>query len=249
MYRLPLDALRFEVKNSILYKIDPRAKLTVSTIYALYTALTNNIYIHLILLGYLFIHLTVLGKIFRKTLRNIVILLPLVIIVFLANYIVTFSITSSLIPAIKLVNIVLSLNIFFLTTSPDDFSMTLEKLGFPITITLALSLSIRYIYVLSKTLQEIIDAQLSRGHKLDTGSLVQRIKNYIPIVVPLLIISVRKSILVAETLESRGFNEKIKRTPMITLTFTYIDSTYLLSSILSLILIHWITNYMVTFLA
>ncbi len=233
MYRAAVEALRFEEKDSLLFKTDPRAKLAISIAYAIVAALINNLLIQTVLTVYLILYLTILGKIARKVGKNLMLITPLAIIVFIANYIVTYNLVGSIVPAQKLINLVLSFNLFFLTTSPDDFSLTLEKLGLPLTVTLALSLSLRFVYVLAKVLQEIVEAQLARGHRLDTGGFLQRIKNYIPILIPLIIISIRKSMIVAETLELRGFHEGSKRTTMEELRITWADIALLIASLLT----------------
>ncbi len=230
MYRLSYKAFKFEKKDALLFKLDPRVKLAVSIYSMAIAVLMNDIYWLILFTIYLLIYIAGLGKISRKVLRNLVVLTPLMIIIFVANYLVTYDIIYSIVPAIKLVCLVASMNIFFLTTSPDDFSLTLEKLGLPLTITLSFSLSLRFIVILSKQLNEIIDAQLSRGYSLDKGGLIQRIKNFIPILVPLIVLSIKRSIDIAETLEVRGFRTDVKHRPYYDLKIKPIDTIFLFAS-------------------
>jgi len=60
----------------------------------------------------------------------------------------------------------------------------------------------------------VVDAQRSRGLELDKGNLLRRIRNYIPILIPLLLIAIRRSLELAEALESRGFPGKEGRTSL-----------------------------------
>ena len=53
--------------------------------------------------------------------------------------------------------------------------------------------------------QTVVDAQRSRGLELDKGNLLKRVRNYIPILIPLLLIAIRRSLELAEALEARGF--------------------------------------------
>jgi energy-coupling factor transport system permease protein len=65
--------------------------------------------------------------------------------------------------------------------------------------------------------QTVIDAQRSRGLELDKGNFMKRIRNYIPILIPLIVSAIRRSIELAEALESRGFGASPNRRPLIVL--------------------------------
>lgn len=234
MYRISYKAFKFEAKNTPLYKTDPRAKLLISIYSMTISIIIYDLTTITLLTVYLIIYIAFLGRILRKILRNLIVLTPLIIIIFVANYLVTFDIIKSLVPAIKLIAVVLSMNIFFLTTSPDDFSLTLEKLRVPLEVTLAFSLSLRFIIVLSKQLNEIVEAQLSRGYTLDKGGLIRRIRNFIPILVPMIVLSIKKSIDIAETLEVRGFRTDVRHTPYRDLNITSKDIILLITSLLGI---------------
>ncbi len=223
MYRIGYEAFTFQEKDKYLFKRDPRVKLGAALLFMVYGILINDLIWALLYSIFLIIFLSILGGILKKVLKNIVVLTPLLIIIFVANYLVLYDIYRSIVPMFKLINLVMSLNIFFLTTSPDDFALTLEKLGLPLTFTLAFSLSLRFIVLLAKQLNDIIDAQLSRGFSLDKGGVIQRVKNFIPIIIPLIILSIKKSIDVAETLEVRGFRTDVKHIPYKDLKMTISD--------------------------
>jgi energy-coupling factor transport system permease protein len=71
--------------------------------------------------------------------------------------------------------------------------------------------------------QTVIDAQRSRGLELDKGNLMKRIRNYIPILIPLIVSAIRRSIELAEALESRGFGASPNRQPLIILKMKATD--------------------------
>ncbi len=243
MYRLGYEVFEFKPRDKILYKIDPRVKLLISISLMIYGISLPNLTSSILYTIILFIYLSILGGLTKKIIKNIVILSPLLIIIFIANYIVLYDFVKSIIPVFKLINLVLSLNIFFLTTSPDDFSLTLEKLGFPITITLSFSLALRFIILLAKQLNDIVDAQLSRGYRLDRGGIITRIKNYVPIIVPLIVLSIKKSIDVAETLEVRGFRTDVKHVPYNDLKIGKRDILFLLFNILFILTFYFANTY------
>ena len=53
--------------------------------------------------------------------------------------------------------------------------------------------------------QNIIDAQRSRGLELEKGNLLVRVKNMVPILIPLIINSIKRAFSIAEALESKAF--------------------------------------------
>jgi energy-coupling factor transport system permease protein len=81
-----------------------------------------------------------------------------------------------------------------------------------------------------------MDAQKSRGLELEKGNLLKRIKNHIPILIPLIVTAIRRSMEMAEALESRGFGASPKREPMITLKLKVSDYLTVVATILLIIL-------------
>ena len=70
---------------------------------------------------------------------------------------------------------------------------------------------------------QIVDARQARGLELDEGNLLKRVRNYIPILIPLLLIATRRSLQLAEALEARGFPRKEGRTSLFELRFKPVD--------------------------
>jgi len=70
---------------------------------------------------------------------------------------------------------------------------------------------------------QIVDAQQSRGLELDQANLLKRVRNHIPILIPLLLIAIRRSLEPAEALETRGFPGKEGRTSLFELRFKPVD--------------------------
>ena len=58
----------------------------------------------------------------------------------------------------------------------------------------------------------IMDAQKARGLELERGNFLKRIRNYIPILIPLIIGAIRRSLELAEAMESRAWGATKKRT-------------------------------------
>ncbi|MBS7609327.1 energy-coupling factor transporter transmembrane protein EcfT, partial [Candidatus Bathyarchaeota archaeon] len=107
-----------------------------------------------------------------------------------------------------------SFSLFFLTTIPDDLSLALEKMGIPHDFCFAFTSAIRFVPDLALEIQSIMDAQKSRGLELEKGSFMERIRNYIPILIPMLIRSFQRSLELAEAMESRAYGALKKRTSL-----------------------------------
>jgi energy-coupling factor transport system permease protein len=59
-----------------------------------------------------------------------------------------------------------------------------------------------------------MDAQKSRGLELEKGNFLKRIRNFIPILIPLIVGAIRRSLELAEAMESRAFGAKKERTSL-----------------------------------
>jgi energy-coupling factor transport system permease protein len=57
-----------------------------------------------------------------------------------------------------------------------------------------------------------MDAQKARGLELERGNFLKRIKNYIPILIPLIVSAIRRSLELAEAMESRAWGATKNRT-------------------------------------
>jgi len=125
--------------------------------------------------------------------------------------------------------------ILFVTIHPDKLVQAFNKLGIPFHYAFIFSLSTRFIPTLAKESEIISNAQKSRGLDLDSGNFIVKIKNFIPLLVPLFVNAIRRAYLVAESLETKGFGLNKRRTYLNELKFTW--RTYLLFGILTVFLI------------
>jgi energy-coupling factor transport system permease protein len=127
-----------------------------------------------------------------------------------------------------------SFSLFFLTVQPDQLSQALIQMRVKFEFAFAMSMAMRYVPTLGQEAYAIMDAQRARGVELDKGNLIKRIRNIIPIIVPLIIVSIRRALSIAESMESRGFGASENRTYMEMLRFRKRDWAVVLSSLLML---------------
>ena len=102
------------------------------------------------------------------------------------------------------------------TTTPNSLTDGIEKLLSPLrfiglkkvvhTLAMMMTIALRFIPTLIEETFKIMNAQKARGADLENGKLLQRIKALIPILIPLLISSVRRAYELAEAMECRCYN-------------------------------------------
>ena len=130
-----------------------------------------------------------------------------------AGYKVTVTnLESAVALTLRFLVLVESFSVFFLTTSPDHLGLALEQTRVPYEFVFAFTTAVRFVPVLAEEAQTIMDAQKSRGLELEKGSFLKRVRNYIPILIPLIVSAIRRSLELAEAMESRAWGAIKKRT-------------------------------------
>ncbi len=133
---------------------------------------------------------------------------------------------------IRLVIIVTLSTILTLTTKPTDLTLGLEQLLKPLSIikvnseeiALIISISLRYIPTLLDEANKIMLAQASRGVDFAEGKLKDKVMQIISLLVPMFIISFKRSDELANAMEARNFVPGAKRTRLHVLTWKTIDT-------------------------
>ena len=98
------------------------------------------------------------------------------------------------------------------TTRNEELTNGLIRMGIPHPVAFAFSTSLRLIPTLAGAGATIIQAQISRGLDLESGSIFRRMGKFIPQAVPLFLYAIRYTNQLAIALESRGFSPGSKRT-------------------------------------
>ena len=101
--------------------------------------------------------------------------------------------------------------IFLSTTRNEELTNGLIFMGVPYPVAFALSTALRLVPTFVGAGATIIQAQMSRGLDLESGSLLSRIWKFIPQAVPLFIYAIRHTNLLAMALESKGFDPGSER--------------------------------------
>ena len=108
-----------------------------------------------------------------------------------------------------------------LTDGMERLLSPLKKIGLPIhEITMMMSMALRFIPTLIEETDKIMSAQKARGADFENGSLLQRAKALLPILVPLFVSSFRRADELAVAMESRCYHGGSGRTRMKQLRFS-----------------------------
>jgi len=213
------DGLRFRRVYSPIHNLDPRIKFVyVCAIFAV--AIIFGELLPLIILFIMQIPFVLLAGVKREWLRSMRGAAFLATIIFLTNFVFAFiggramaeSLENAVAMTLRFVVLVESFSIFFLTTSPDHLGLALEQTHIPYEFCFAFTTAVRFVPVLAEEAQTIMDAQKARGLELERGNFLKKIRNYIPILIPLIVSAIRRSLELAEAMESRAWGATKKRT-------------------------------------
>jgi energy-coupling factor transport system permease protein len=107
----------------------------------------------------------------------------------------------------------LAVGILFLTTTRvEEVAYALGRLGVPYQVGFMLTLAFRLVPVFFDSALNVVQAQRCRGLEFSRGSLVTRLRRFVPVIVPVLIGALRRADRMAMALELRGFNSGRPRT-------------------------------------
>lgn len=102
-----------------------------------------------------------------------------------------------------------------LTDGLEKLLRPLKKLNFPVhELSMMMSIALRFIPTLIQETDKIISAQKARGADFDSGSLIQKAKALIPILIPLFISSFRRAEELAIAMECRCYHGDEGRTSL-----------------------------------
>ena len=215
------DGLKFRRVYSPIHNLDPRVKF----VYVCAVFVAAIIFWEILpLLALLLMQLpfVLLAGVQREWLRSLRGAAFLAAFIFFTNFFFRFWNAGFVVQAtdvewaasmtLRFVVLVESFSVFFLTTSPDHLGLALELTRVPYEFAFAFTTAVRFVPVLAEEAQTIMDAQKARGLELEKGNFMKRIRNYIPILIPLIVSAIRRSLELAEAMESRAWGATKKRT-------------------------------------
>ena len=232
--------------NSLIHKLDPRTKIfsVFVMMILIFSAKSVASYIFLTLVTCAGIFISKIPvKVILKSLKPIswIILFTLIIHFFshegeILAEIFIFKITDEGIKfgifiSLRLILLIIFSSLLTFTTSPIQLTDALEKILSPLKrigvpaheFAMMMTIALRFIPTLIEELDKIIKAQKSRGVDFEEKNFVKRLKNFVPVLVPLFLSSFRRADELATAMEARCYRGGEGRTHFRRLKFQRID--------------------------
>ena len=124
---------------------------------------------------------------------------------------------------IKLAELLAASVLFLSTTKIEEFTYGLQRMRVPYRVGFAISLSFRLVPLFIDSAVTIVDAQRLRGYDFNEGGPIERVRRYVPVVIPVFMGALRKANNMAMALEARGFGFSHEPTTFIEYPVTSTD--------------------------
>ena len=191
--------------KSPIHKLDPRTKLAGTLIFIISVFLFHTV------VGYAVATVFLAGMILIST-------VPVKFIFKITKEGITMAVRM----AIRLIYLVIGSSLMTLTTTPNQLTDGLEKSLRPLNkihvpvheIAMMMSIALRFIPILLEETDKIMKAQIARGADFENGNLIQKVKNMVPLLVPLFISAFRRANDLAMAMEARCYHGGDHRTQM-----------------------------------
>jgi len=240
---------QFIPSDSVVHKADPRTKLALLVVFIVFVFLSNNPFS----LGLMLVFLLVLifaSKIpFSMYIKNLKSILPIILFTSILNafyiktgtvlfdrwifYITVDGVWRAVFMSTRISMLILSSAMFSYSSTPTAITNGIESLLKPLnrfglesaihTMAMTMTIALRFIPTLIEETQKIMNAQKARGADMESGGLIKRIKAMLPILIPLLISSVRRAYDLAEAMECRCYNGGEGRTRLNKMRYSLVD--------------------------
>lgn len=239
---------QYIVGDSFIHKLDPRTKILISLLFIIVLFLVNNFPGYIVVFLFLMLCIVVSKVPFRYIYKGLKPIFILMLITAVFNIFFTKGETllyqvgflkiykEGLVLAafmiIRLTFLIAGTSLLTLTTSPIELTDGIErllnpfkKIGVPAhELAMMMTIALRFIPTLMDETDKIMKAQMARGADFESGSLINRAKSLVPLLVPLFISSFRRAEELAMAMEARGYRGGEGRTRMKVLKMTSKDT-------------------------
>lgn len=127
--------------------------------------------------------------------------------------------------------------IFLFTTHPSKFASSLNRIGVPYKVAYTVSIALRYVPDIQAEVKHIIMAQEARGVAFKRGDapVMTILKNYMTVLIPLVLGSLDRIEVVSNAMDLRGFGKAKSRTWYVREPITKLDIVALIIGVLFII--------------
>ena len=240
--------------NSFVHRLDPRTKLLLTVALIVAVFLSNGFLGFVAVFAYVLLAARMSKIKPRFLIRGLKPVAYIVLITFLLNIffqsegeplfswkfitVTDMGLKRAAFLAVRLVLLITASQLLTLTTSAISLTDGMESLMRPLTrfhfpaheIAMMMSIALRFIPTLIEETDKIMSAQKARGADFDTGSLMQKARALVPLLVPLFISAFRRADELAVAMECRCYHGGEGRTRLRVLRFRGADVAALAGS-------------------
>lgn len=257
---------RYIPGNSFVHRMDARAKLFCSFYFIGIIFLCNN-WQSFVLMGLFTLGAIALSKVsfsfFLKGLRPLLLLIVFTVllqVLFSVGGTVYFhwgviNITSTGVAnavtiMVRFILIIFMSTLLTLTTTPLSLSDAIEYLLQPLKVfrfpahevALMLSIALRFVPTLMDETEKIMNAQRARGVDFSEGSILQRLKAVVPLLIPLFVSAFNRADELAIAMEARGYQGGDGRTKYRILKWEKDDTLSVIAMVLLTVALIFLRN-------
>ncbi len=233
--------------NSVIHKLDPRTKILATMIYIVAIFFATSYTSYAIVAGFA-LFVIALSRLplmlVLKSLKPIIIIVLITMLIHMFTYpgehiafswkflsITQEGIEMGVKMAVRLILLLLFSSVLTFTTSPIVLTDGIERLLRPFTcigvpaheLAMMMTIALRFIPTLLEETDRIMKAQTARGADFESGNLYERMKNMLPLLVPLFISAFRRADELAVAMEARCYRGGEGRTRMYELSYKTMD--------------------------
>ncbi len=231
--------------DSLIHSLDPRVKLFSTLVFIITLFSADNpvlfVMVLLVLIGIILLS-HVPFSFMVKGLRSIIMILIIAgmfnmfftpgmpLVQFGIIKITDVGLKNAILMTSRMVLLIIGTSVMTLTTTPNQLTDGLEKsMSFlkgvlPVhEISMMMSIALRFIPILIEETDKIMKAQMARGADFETGGLIKKAKNMVPLLVPLFVSAFRRANDLSLAMEARCYNGGEGRTKMRPLKYSSLD--------------------------
>lgn len=232
--------------ESIIHRLDPRVKLFGTLVFIISLFTFDGMIGFFVILGFMAVCIGLSKVPLSYMLKGLKAIVILILIAGLFNLflspgkelvsiwkltITDVGVKNAVYMTVRMVFLIVGTSVMTLTTTPNQLTDGLEKSLNPLTrlrvpvheIAMMMSIALRFIPILIEETDKIMKAQMARGADFESGNLLKKAKNMIPLLVPLFVSAFRRANDLALAMEARCYNGGEGRTKMKPLVYARRD--------------------------
>lgn len=224
--------------NSVIHRLDPRMKILLALALIVIVFLIDSLWGFAALAVFIGVAVALAQVGAGSVIRSIRPLLFIIVFTFVLNLffyggqtvlwqwgqvkLTEEGIIRAVLIVLRLTFLIFSTSLLTLTTSPmqltdgmESLMKPLNRIHFPVhEMAMMMSIALRFIPTLAEETDRIMKAQMARGAEFDTGNVLKRARNMVPLLVPLFVSAFKRADELALAMESRCYHGGEGRTKM-----------------------------------